>query len=87
MILCMQTCLRMRLCDLVTRVSKQSKQFPCIYSKFSSAPSDPSFSLGLAAATDLILVLPHLNEICFKIFHADALHTPNSIWIVQHGLD
>ena len=43
MILCMQTCFRMRLCDLVTRVSKHSKQFPCIYSKFSPAPNDPSF--------------------------------------------
>ena len=86
MILCMQTCFRMRLCDLVTRVSKHSKQFPCIYSKFSSAPSDPSF-FGIGGCNRFDPGLTALNEMCFKIFHADELHTPNSIWIVKHGLD
>lgn len=82
----MQTCFRMRLCDLVIRISKHSKQFLAFIQSFRLLPVI-LLSLGLAAATDLILVLRHLNEKCFKIFHADALHTPNSIWIVQHGLD
>ena len=81
MILCMQTCFRMRLCDLVIPFLSTLISFLAFIQSFRLLKMI-LLSLGLAAATDLILVLRHLNEMCFKIFHADALHTPNSIWIV-----